>query len=116
MIRTAGLLDHVSWSTYLPIMATHVNIGDAETRLSELVAAAVRGEDIILDKAGYPQVRLVPIAMMAESEVERLSNRRRRAIGMFRQEAQGLDIDIKALKAERVDADHRLSSYIAPSS
>ena len=97
-------------------MATHVNIGDAKIRLSELVAAAVRGEDIILDRAGYPQVRLVPIATTAESEGERLSKQRQNAIGIFRQEAHGLDIDIKALKAERIDADHRLSLYIAPSS
>ncbi len=42
-------------------MTIHVNIGEAKTRLSELVAAAVRGEDVVLDRAGQPQVRLVKV-------------------------------------------------------
>lgn len=42
-------------------MTIHVNIGEAKTRLSELVAAALRGEEVVLQKAGDPQVRLVPV-------------------------------------------------------
>ena len=40
-------------------MAIEVDIAEAENRLSELVAAAVRGEEVILSMAGVPQVRLV---------------------------------------------------------
>lgn len=41
-------------------MTIHVNIGDAKTRLSELIAAALRGEEVVLNKAGRPVARLVP--------------------------------------------------------
>jgi len=42
-------------------MTIHVNIGDAKTRLSQLIAAALRGEKVVLSKAGDPQVELVPV-------------------------------------------------------
>ena len=41
-------------------MTIHVNIGEAKTRLSELIAAALRGEEVVIDKAGRPVARLVP--------------------------------------------------------
>ncbi len=62
-------------------MTIHVNIGEAKTRLSELVAAALRGEEVVLDKAGTPQVKLVP--------VEDADNRRRAEIGAKRRAAFG---------------------------
>ena len=42
-------------------MAT-VNIRDAKTHLSRLVAAAARGEEVVIAKAGRPMVRMVPVA------------------------------------------------------
>jgi prevent-host-death family protein len=39
-------------------MGIHVNIGEAKTRLSELVAASLRGEEVILAKAGKPVARI----------------------------------------------------------
>jgi len=42
-------------------MTIYVNIGEAKTRLSELVAAAKRGEDVVIARAGAPEVRLVPV-------------------------------------------------------
>ncbi|MBB4612809.1 type II toxin-antitoxin system Phd/YefM family antitoxin [Novosphingobium taihuense] len=41
-------------------MTIHVNIGEAKTRLSELLAAAARGEEVVLNKAGVPFATLVP--------------------------------------------------------
>jgi prevent-host-death family protein len=41
-------------------MTIHVNIGEAKTRLSELIAAALRGEEVVIGKAGRPVARLVP--------------------------------------------------------
>lgn len=38
-----------------------VEIGEAGAHLPELVAAALRGEDVIIAKAGAPQVRIVPV-------------------------------------------------------
>ena len=38
-----------------------VNMHDAKTRLSELVAAAERGEEVVIARNGTPAVRLVAI-------------------------------------------------------
>ena len=48
-------------------MTIYVNIAEARTRLSELVKAAVRGEDIVICRAGKPQVRLVAVAGQNEN-------------------------------------------------
>ncbi len=37
------------------------NVHDAKTNLSKLIAAALRGEEVIIAKAGKPAVRLVPV-------------------------------------------------------
>ena len=81
-------------------MTIHVNIGEAKTRLSELVAAAMRGEEVVLDKAGAPQVRLVPAEETADTEIERRAAKRRTAIGMFRHLVGDRDIDIRQIKAD----------------
>ena len=49
-------------------MTIHVNIGEAKTRLSELIAAALRGEEVVLNKAGRPVARLVPEANAVDLE------------------------------------------------
>lgn len=38
-----------------------VNIQQAKTRLSELIEAAARGEEIVIAKAGKPAAMLVPV-------------------------------------------------------
>ncbi|MBO9577140.1 MAG: type II toxin-antitoxin system prevent-host-death family antitoxin [Microbacteriaceae bacterium] len=38
-----------------------MNIQDAKTQLSKLIAAAERGEEVVIARAGKPAVRLVPI-------------------------------------------------------
>lgn len=38
-----------------------VNMLEAKTHLSRLVERALRGEDIILARAGHPLVRMVPL-------------------------------------------------------
>lgn len=75
-------------------MTIHVNIGDAKTRLSQLIAAALRGEEIVLDKAGKPQVRLVPVQKASEEERERIAAKRRAAIGMWAKEFEGFSTDV----------------------
>jgi prevent-host-death family protein len=62
-------------------MTIHVNIGQAKTRLSELVAAALRGEDVVLDKAGEPQVKLVPVAEAEKARREAIAAKRKAAFG-----------------------------------
>ncbi len=64
-------------------MTIHVNIGEAKTRLSELIAAALRGEEVWLAKAGLPQVRLMPADEQIEANLRKLAERRASAFDMF---------------------------------
>jgi prevent-host-death family protein len=43
-------------------MAETVNMHEAKSRLSQLVAKAEAGEEVIIARAGKPAVRLVPVA------------------------------------------------------
>lgn len=69
-------------------MTIHVNIGEAKTRLSELVAASERGEEVVIARAGKPAVRLEPV-LPPEDIVEA----RRRAFGMWRGKISDEQID-----------------------
>ncbi len=40
---------------------THVNVQEAKTRLSQLLAAAERGEEVVIARGGRPMARLVPV-------------------------------------------------------
>jgi prevent-host-death family protein len=62
-------------------MTIHVNIGEAKTRLSGLIAAALRGEEVIVDKSGEPQVMLVPVAQAQQARREEIAARRKAAFG-----------------------------------
>ena len=42
-------------------MTIQVNVGEAKTRLSELLAAVERGEEVIIARDGTPRARLAPI-------------------------------------------------------
>ena len=50
-------------------MTIHVNIGEAKSRLSQLIAAAKRGEKVVIDRDGEPEVELTPV--VSESDKER---------------------------------------------
>jgi prevent-host-death family protein len=88
-------------------MAIHVNIGEAKTRLSQLVAAAVRGEEVVLQKSGRPQVRLVAVDDASRAELEAIAKRRVAAFGKFKEAFAGVDLSLDALKADRPDPDER---------
>jgi len=42
-------------------VTTQVNVQEAKTRLSQLLAQAEAGEDVVIARDGKPVVRLVPI-------------------------------------------------------
>jgi prevent-host-death family protein len=42
-------------------MTLQVNIHEAKTQLSKIIARACRGEEVVIAKAGRPLVRLTPI-------------------------------------------------------
>ena len=41
-------------------MTVQVNVQEAKTRLSQLLAAAESGEEVVIARDGHPVVRLVP--------------------------------------------------------
>ncbi len=91
-------------------MTIHVNIGEAKTRLSELVAAVERGEDVVLNKAGVPTARLIAFADRREVDADEIVARRRRALGLYRHLAPD-DIpmvrDLKPTAGEREEGYRR---------
>lgn len=56
-------------------MTIHVNIGKAKSNLSKLIAASLRGEEVVIDHDGVPQVRLTPVAK--PDEADRAERRRK---------------------------------------
>jgi prevent-host-death family protein len=58
----------------------HFNIGEAKAQLSKLIAAALRGEEVVIDKDGVPQVRLLPVADTQQADAE---ERRRKLEEIF---------------------------------
>jgi antitoxin (DNA-binding transcriptional repressor) of toxin-antitoxin stability system len=56
-------------------MTIHVNIGKAKTNLSRLISASLRGEEVVIDHDGNPQVRLTPVA--EGKEVDRETRRKK---------------------------------------
>jgi len=64
-------------------MTIHVNIGEAKTQLSKLIAAAVRGEEVIVDKSGEPQVMLVPVAHAEQARRNEIAAKRKAAFGIW---------------------------------
>jgi prevent-host-death family protein len=64
-------------------MAMQLNIGEAKTRLSELVAASLRGEDVMLAKAGKPIARIVALEDARASEVAERAAKLKAWMGSF---------------------------------
>jgi prevent-host-death family protein len=62
-------LANLAWLTRLTDVAVQVNVQEAETRLSQILAAAERGEEVVIARDGRPVVRLVPVAAPAPREV-----------------------------------------------
>jgi prevent-host-death family protein len=75
-------------------MTIHVNIGEAKTRLSQLIAAALKGEDVVVDKDGKPQVRLVAVEEATDAERERIAAKRHAFFGSWAKAFEGYDTDI----------------------
>ena len=51
-------------------MTSHVNIGKAKAELSRLIAASLRGEEVVIANDGVPQVRLIPVAQTQADDRE----------------------------------------------
>jgi prevent-host-death family protein len=62
-------LDWTMYMVYVGGMAVRMNIAEAKAKLSELVARAEAGEEIVLARDGKPVVSLTPIAKAGPARV-----------------------------------------------
>ncbi|MEH3037209.1 MAG: hypothetical protein PGN23_12100 [Sphingomonas adhaesiva] len=91
-------------------MGIHVTIGEAEKRLAELLAAATRGEEVVLLREGERPVRLVPVEEVppfADADREAVRARRLAAIGAWRDAFDGTSIDVRALRMSEAELEER---------
>ncbi len=88
-------------------MTIHVNIGEAKTRLSELLNAIKRGERVVIMRAGEPEAEIVSARDSKATSKEELARKRKSAFGMYRDALKGADLSLEALKADRGDPDER---------
>lgn len=88
-------------------MTIHVDSADFGKRMTELVAAAIRGETVVLDEAGRPQVQLVRMNAAADETLDAIRTRRSAAFGIWSTAFDGFDTSIAALKADHADPDER---------
>lgn len=72
-------------------MTIHVNIGEAKTRLSKLIVAAERGEEVVITRAGQPAVRLVPAE--PDRRLKEIAEKRRKAFGAWKGKVDDSGID-----------------------
>jgi prevent-host-death family protein len=94
----------------------HVNIGEAKAQLSELLAASLRGEDVILRRAGVPQARIVPVVDAFERAMDATAAKRRSAFGMFKRDYEGFNMSLEALTRDRMDHDEKWRLKLAADS
>jgi prevent-host-death family protein len=50
----------------MEVLMRQVNIHEAKAHLSELIAAAERGEDIVISRANRPVARVVSVSPMSK--------------------------------------------------
>lgn len=70
-------------------MTLHFNVGEAKAKLSQLIAAVRRGEDVVIDHDGQPQVRLVLVGSADDSDRVRRAAKRASALGMWSKSFKG---------------------------
>lgn len=87
-------------------MTIHVNIGEAKTRLSELLAAAARGEEVIVNKAGVPFVTLVPTPEAMAIARETRAAKRQAAFGCLAEKYKDYPAEAFDIPLSMTDADY----------
>ncbi len=65
-------------------MSIQVNIGEAKTQLSKLIAAAKRGEDVIIALNGAPAVRMLPVVESSETARDLMAAKLKAFHGSFK--------------------------------
>lgn len=71
----SGRSAELAWTNYLDYVGptmVQMNIAEAKAKLSELVARAEAGEEVVIARDGVPAVRMAPAASPAKRGVRRL--------------------------------------------
>lgn len=97
-------------------MTIQVNIAEAKARLSELVAASLKGEDVVLSRAGVPQARIVPMAEAEAAMIEARAAKRRAAFAKYRKLAKGDGMPIEVFQNLYPDPDAEYERQFGASS
>jgi prevent-host-death family protein len=97
-------------------MTIRVNIGEAKTRLSELLNAMKRGERVVIMRAGEPEAEIVPARPAEATTREDRARKRMSAFGMYKDAFKGTDLSLEALKADRGDPEERFERKFGASS
>lgn len=87
-------------------MTIHVNIGEAKTRLSELLAAAACGEEVIVNKAGVPFATLVPTPEATAIARETRAAKRQAALGCLAEKYKDYPAEAFDIPLSMTDADY----------
>lgn len=92
-------------------MTKHFNVGEAKAKLSQLIAAVRRGEDVVIDHDGKPQVRLVLVEEALVEERKRLEGKRTAFIGKHAKAFEGLDVTPDWIREQRQYSEGRRELY-----
>ncbi len=92
-------------------MTKHFNVGEAKAQLSKLIAAAVRGEDVVIDRAGVPTVKMVALDTAIDSNASQRRARREAFIEQWKHSFDGVDTSVEGLKAHRDYSAWRRKAY-----
>ncbi|HEY6816850.1 MAG TPA: type II toxin-antitoxin system prevent-host-death family antitoxin [Croceibacterium sp.] len=95
-------------------MTIHVNIGEAKTRLSELVAAVLRGEEVVLQKAGVPKAKIVSIEDADVAQRAAIAAKRVANLGFAEEKYRGVDLTVPAYFDEEYEEERYRRKFGEP--
>jgi hypothetical protein len=84
-------------------MTIHGNVGDAMAGLSDPLATLLRDEEAILQRAGGPRARIVPVVAVFEQGKEATAAKHQAGSGMSKEDHGGFETSIEALNCESMD-------------
>jgi prevent-host-death family protein len=94
-------------------MGIHVNIGEAKNRLSELIAASLRGEEVILSKAGRPVARILALdEAVIDAKGARTAQRRAQWEAWIGSKAGSMSADVGDLFLEPTYSDKQMDAFL----
>ena len=95
-------------------MTIHVNIGEAKTQLSALVAAVERGEEVVVQRAGDPKARIVPFDEGNTASSKSLAKRRVANLGFAEEKYRGIELTVQPYFGEEYEEERYRRKFGEP--